>query len=80
LYARGVLQAPWPAAEPVIAQNAERAYYYARDVLKAPFPAGEPAIAQNAQLAYKYAQYRLKDPKPKSWGKRYLAQQKQIQK
>jgi len=79
-YAKAVLKAPWPAAEPVIAQNAERAYYYALDVLKAPFPAGEPAIAQNAQLAYKYAQYMLKDPKPNTWRKRYLAQQKKIQK
>ena len=66
----------WPAAEPVIAREAEGAYWYAQRVLKAPFPAGEPAIAQDAEWAGYYAQYVLKDPEPKTWSERYLARHK----
>ena len=59
-YALNVLQAPWPAAEPVIAQDAQRAFDYAREVLKAPWPAAEPAIAQNAVNSEYYARFMLK--------------------
>ena len=76
LYARDVLRAPWPAVEPVIARDAEWAFWYARYVLKKRFTAAEPVIAQNAERAYLYARDVLKAPKPKSWGKRYLAQHK----
>ena len=65
-YAHDILKAPWPEAEPQIAQDPDAAYWYARYVLKAPFPQAEPQIAQDPLVAYLYARYVLKAPWPEA--------------
>ena len=60
LYARDILQGPFPAGEEVIAKDARFAYYYTKEVLKGPFPAGEEAIAKDAKFASEYAKNVLK--------------------
>ena len=48
LYARDVLEGPFPAGEAAIATDAHFAYWYAGQVLRGPFPAGEEAISKDA--------------------------------
>ena len=60
LYARDILQGPFPAGEEAIAKNSNFAYYYVEDVLKCPFPLGEEAIAKDEYFASEYAKNILK--------------------
>ena len=64
IYARYVLEKPFPLGEPAIAKNAGYSYYYADYVLKKPFPLGEYAIARSVWSSYYYATNVLKGPFP----------------
>jgi len=55
-YAYDIIKAPWPVAEPVIAQNGLCSTMYAELVLGSKFESGEPAIAQDATAARIYAE------------------------
>lgn len=55
-YAKDIIQAPWPVAEPVIAQNGLASAMYAELILGSQFIDGEPAIAQDANAARIYAE------------------------
>lgn len=60
-YAKDIIKAPWPVAEPVIAQNGLCSTMYAELVLGSKFESGEPAIAQDANAARIYAQTVISD-------------------
>jgi hypothetical protein len=64
LYAKNILQGPFPLGEPAIAKDPDRAYYYAKWVLKGPFTLGEPAIAADNWYSFHYAKDVLKGPFP----------------
>jgi hypothetical protein len=75
-YARLVLKAPWPEAEPIIVQEPRPACFYATYVLKAPWPEAEPVIVQNPKYAMWYADHVLKTPEDiarfdEIWRQRY---------
>jgi hypothetical protein len=60
-YAKDIIKAPWPIAEPVIAQNGLCSTMYAELVLGSKFESGEPAIAQDASAARIYAETVISD-------------------
>lgn len=55
-YAKDIIKAPWPDAEPVIAQNGLCSAMYAELVLGSKFAEGESAIAQDAHAARIYSE------------------------
>lgn len=63
MYAKDVLDEPFPAGEKIIATDANAAIIYASSVLNGRFPAAEPTIAANPLLAAIYA----KDVLKKRW-------------
>lgn len=63
MYAKDVLDEPFPAGEKIIATDANAALIYASSVLNGRFPAAEPTIAADPILAATYA----KDVLQKRW-------------
>jgi len=55
LYARNVVEGPWPEGEFLIAQDARHAVNYAQYITHQRFPAGEPEIMRSPAYAGAYA-------------------------
>ena len=65
-YARDMLTARWPAAEPVIMRKPRPAYMYALKVIKGRWPEAEPRIMRDPEYAYEYARYVIRGRWPEA--------------
>ncbi len=64
IYAKYVLEGPFPSGEGALSKNSAYSCRYAKDVIKGRWPPGEEAISNNPQYSYLYAKDVLKGPFP----------------
>ena len=79
LYARYILNGPFPLGEDAISKDAWGAFYYARHILKSPFPKGEDAISKDATYAglYAYSVLKLPAEQAQQWSNNYQSRKTQ---